>query len=144
MRAGVEQPFEIAQDAALVATERNHALAAALLGVLRIVVRQPVEQAGLQLFKRRDVGHSVGSRTISAVRSPFKPETGTQRRLPSGQLGADQTSSLMPPSPGPCRLKKVLPPLCRLEMIRANGYWPPTLSPCHFSHGVTFSPVRAP
>ena len=59
MRTGVEQPGEIPQNPAPVTLHRDHALASTFLGGLGIVVRQPVQQAGLKLFERSVVSHNA-------------------------------------------------------------------------------------
>src|SRR3954470_1276159 len=55
---GVKKPLQIAQDSLPVTLQRYDPLHAALLRVLRIIIRQPVEQTGLKFFDNCKFGHS--------------------------------------------------------------------------------------
>ena len=59
--AGIKQPEQIPEYALPVALEGNDPLRPALLLVLRLVVCQSVEQAGLEFFDDRQFRHGLGS-----------------------------------------------------------------------------------
>src|SRR5438552_10751840 len=59
MRAGIEEPLQIAQHSLAVALERNDPLGPAFLRLLRLVISQTVEQARLKFLNDCHLKHSM-------------------------------------------------------------------------------------
>jgi hypothetical protein len=59
MRTGAEKPLQIAQHALAISLQGNNPLRTAFLRIVRFIISQPIEQAGLKSFDNGKLRHEV-------------------------------------------------------------------------------------